>query len=65
MYHSSLDQPVLGYPGLFPVFAALGNTAADRLVHTAFFLLTSFLGISSQGQGYQIEKQLTWISKES
>lgn len=49
MYHSSLDQPVLGYPGLFPVFAALGNTAADRLVHTAFFLLTSFLGISSQG----------------
>ena len=49
MYHNSLDQPVWGYPGLFLIFAALGNTDADHLVHTAFFLLTSFLGISSQG----------------
>ena len=44
MYHNSLDQPVWGYPGLFLIFAALGNTDADHLVHTAFFLLTSFLG---------------------
>lgn len=63
MYHNLLDQSVLGYPGLFPIFAALGNTATDHLVHTAFFLLTSFLGIRSQGEDYQIEKQLTWISK--
>ena len=49
MCHNLLDQPVLGYPGVFSVFALLDNTATDHFVHTAFVLLSSVLGISSQG----------------